>query len=135
MGEERQVSKEKPLQILIVEDDRDIRELLLDLLSEEGYTAITAANGIEALKILESKTPSLILTDLMMPTMNGWDFINYMDKNNICVGVPTYAITADGVNAGFKRAVIFIKKPMQVTDILSVCIKHCTGEKAWNGFQ
>lgn len=114
--------------VLLVEDDTDIRELLADLLQSEGYTVVVARGGVEAIALLEGggTCPSLILTDLMMPNMNGWDFIRYLDEHGLCVGVPTYAVTADGVNARFRREVRFIRKPMRVEDILSVCAKHLT---------
>lgn len=63
--------------ILVVEDNDDIRDLLVQLLNEEGYEVDSAQNGKEALEKLASRPsdPSLILLDLMMPTMNGWEFI------------------------------------------------------------
>ena len=61
--------------LLLVEDDYDIRAMLVMLLDMEGYHVVRATNGREALTLLEEGLrPHLILLDLMMPVMNGWQF-------------------------------------------------------------
>ncbi len=62
--------------ILVVDDDADIRYALVEALEGEGYGALSAANGLEALEVLRilPKPPSVILLDLMMPVMDGWQF-------------------------------------------------------------
>ncbi len=60
--------------VMVVDDDDDNRELLLSLLEAEGFVASSAANGAEAIGLLEKGLdPDLILTDLLMPMMSGWD--------------------------------------------------------------
>ena len=61
--------------VLIVEDDSDIIEILSLYLCGSDYQVETAANGKLGLELLERKSPSVILVDLMMPEMNGFDFI------------------------------------------------------------
>ena len=62
-------------QILVVEDDPDAREALIDVLEISGYSAEPAGNGREAIDLLrQSSLPSLIILDLQMPVMNGWEF-------------------------------------------------------------
>src|SRR4030095_16530482 len=65
----------KPL-VLVVDDDDGIREAIVDLLVEEGFDAVGAGNGLEALNLLAEapRKPSLILLDLMMPELDGWTF-------------------------------------------------------------
>lgn len=58
--------------ILIVDDEKDIREILKFNISKAGYKVYTAANGEEALKIIQSKKPHLVLLDVMMPVMDGY---------------------------------------------------------------
>jgi len=65
-------SSEKSV-ILLVEDDADCREMLSDLLSNEGYTVVSAENGLQALDYLRRSTAELIILDLMMPVMSGWN--------------------------------------------------------------
>ncbi len=113
--------------ILLVEDDLDIRELVTEILIEEGFSVIAVADGAQAIALTKTITPCLILTDLMMPGMSGWDFINFLDKNKIWEQVPTVAMTADGTDAKFKRHVAFLKKPVHIEDVLRVCHKHCRG--------
>jgi chemosensory pili system protein ChpA (sensor histidine kinase/response regulator) len=64
-----------PKEILILEDEKDIRDVIRDFLESESYKVETASNGIEALKYLsQSKMPDLILLDMKMPEMDGWGF-------------------------------------------------------------
>jgi CheY-like chemotaxis protein len=62
--------------ILVVDDDARLRESVMLLLGDAGYRALGAANGREALEIAERESPSLILLDLMMPVMDGWQFLS-----------------------------------------------------------
>ena len=81
--------------ILIVEDDFDIREALTQILEEEGYAVREAANGREALDVAARELPSLILLDLMMPVMNGWQFRAEQIKDPRLAPVPVLVISAD----------------------------------------
>jgi CheY-like chemotaxis protein len=82
-------------QILVVEDDSDIREDLAELLRDEGYRVTTAGNGAEALEQLRSqRTPCLILLDLMMPVMDGWEFRRRMLADERLARVPTVLLTS-----------------------------------------
>jgi two-component system response regulator CpxR len=62
--------------ILIVDDDADIRESVAAILQHHGYRVRTAANGRDALAELAHERPALILLDLMMPVMSGWEFVD-----------------------------------------------------------
>jgi CheY-like chemotaxis protein len=82
--------------ILIVEDDDDIREALTQILQLEGYVVREAANGQEALDIsAQHPVPSLILLDLMMPVMDGWQFRSEQIKDPALSKVPVVVISAD----------------------------------------
>jgi YesN/AraC family two-component response regulator len=81
--------------ILIVEDDFDIREALTQILEEEGYTVRSAANGREALDVAaKDPPPNLILLDLMMPVMNGFEVLQAMRDDPGSAGVPVIVLTA-----------------------------------------
>jgi CheY-like chemotaxis protein len=82
--------------ILIVEDDDDIRDALAQILELEGYAVRQAANGREALDISAAQpTPILILLDLMMPVMDGWQFRAEQMKDPTLSKVPLVVISAD----------------------------------------
>ena len=80
----------------MVEDDFAIRETLRELLEEEGYRVTQASNGAEALaRLRESKTPKLILLDLMMPVMDGWEFRHAIEGDPRLADIPVIVISAD----------------------------------------
>ncbi len=65
--------------VLIVDDDPDILQTLALCLSTEGYRVLMASNGREALELLKTEHPAAILLDLMMPVMDGWQFVAELD--------------------------------------------------------
>jgi CheY-like chemotaxis protein len=80
--------------ILIVEDDADTREALFTLVTNRGYSALTADNGQQALDLLERGIrPKLILIDLMMPKVNGQDLIDHLRSTPGLRMIPTIVIT------------------------------------------
>jgi CheY-like chemotaxis protein len=107
--------------ILIVEDDDDIREALTQILELEGYTVREAANGREALDISAREPPSLILLDLMMPVMDGWQFRAEQIKDPALAQIPVVVISADaGIQekvASFGAASV-LPKPISLDRLL-----------------
>lgn len=120
--------------ILIVEDDRDIREDLADLLRDEGYDILTASNGAEALALLEQKIesggdpPHLILLDLMMPEMNGWDFRANQMRAAALAEVPVVILSGISdarYHADLLHAADCLTKPIKLERLLNVVARHC----------
>jgi len=60
--------------VLVVEDDPDLSALLAVILAEAGYPVMTAGDGVEALERVAERLPGLVLLDMRMPRMNGWEF-------------------------------------------------------------
>lgn len=111
-----------PGPVFIVEDDADTRECLGDILSEEGYSVYTAANGLEALALLSGiPAPCLILLDLMMPGMNGWDFLEAMRGVPGVPEVPVVIVSAYEAPAGYP----VLRKPVSLDELLRVVERHC----------
>jgi CheY-like chemotaxis protein len=81
-------------QILIIDDDDDFREALRDVLEAEGCTVYDAADGKTALGILLNVVPHLILFDLEMPGMNGWDLYAELQKNAALAAIPIGVLSA-----------------------------------------
>jgi CheY-like chemotaxis protein len=109
--------------ILVVDDDRDIRETLSEILRDEGYRVATAANGSEALKLLRSlaAAPALVLLDLMMPVMDGYRFLEERGKDPALASIPVAVISAGG---GFDRERLYripvVPKPFSLPQLLTV---------------
>ncbi len=71
--------------ILIVDDDPEIREALCDLLIEEGYEVALAENGEQALNAIRRHRPEMVLLDLMMPKVNGWELLGQLEGDDLPV--------------------------------------------------
>jgi two-component system, OmpR family, response regulator VicR len=67
--------------ILVVDDEFLITDILVDVLEEEGFRVLTASNGRKALEILDRETPALVVTDFMMPLMNGLELAQAIKAN------------------------------------------------------
>ncbi len=112
--------------ILVVDDEFSIREILNDVLSNEGFTIYTAENGIEALKIIQESSPDLVITDMKMPKMGGMELlyqINSMRNKVITIMMTGFATVETAVEAIKKGAYDYIMKPFQFSDLLRV-IEH-----------
>ena len=115
--------------ILVVEDDADSRELLCELLRTYGYETVQAANGLEALAWLD-RTPalSLIVLDLMMPMMDGWEFRRRQQQHPTHGRVPVLVASADTrVNArpADLQAEALLCKPLDFTRLLGLVRRFC----------
>jgi DNA-binding response OmpR family regulator len=75
--------------VLVVEDDLPIRTMLADLIGDAGYRVVAADNGRDALEQLRDAQPHLVVLDLMLPAMSGWQFLDrardYLDRLNVPV--------------------------------------------------
>ena len=114
--------------VLVVDDDPDILQTLGLCLSSEGYRVLMAANGKEALDILERERPSVILLDLMMPVMDGWQFVAEMDHRGRR-DVPLLILSADRSVQGHAqqlRASGHLAKPFDLDELLGK-VQQLTG--------
>jgi CheY-like chemotaxis protein len=84
----------RDLPVLVVDDDADFRDLARRTLEREGYTVVEAENGRAALDRLRDAMPSVILLDLMMPEMDGFDFVAAVRENAAWRALPIVVITA-----------------------------------------
>lgn len=111
--------------IYIVEDDKDIRDNLTELLEAEGYSVAVAENGRVALDCLQqgNLTPGLILLDLMMPVMDGPTFLSLI-KDPPLSAIPIVVISA-GTNKIEGKMAGFMKKPLDLDEVLTAADKFC----------
>jgi len=90
---ERLAGNRRPM-ILLVEDDFDLREVIADRLDEDGCDVRSAADGQQALAAIATRRPDVIVTDLMMPNMSGWDLIGELKRRRDLKNIPVIVITA-----------------------------------------
>jgi CheY-like chemotaxis protein len=103
--------------VLLVDDDAAIREVLGQALRSEGYQVHAVESCTGALALLEHTRPSLVLLDLMMPVLGGWQFLEILNKSEKLSAIPVVIITAaEDVPRGRYRVV---KKPFDVVAVLS----------------
>jgi two-component system, OmpR family, alkaline phosphatase synthesis response regulator PhoP len=110
--------------ILVIDDEEHILELIKFNLENSNYKVITATNGIEALKLVKLQLPQLILLDLMLPGMDGYDVCKEIRKDNSISSIPIIMITAKseeldkilGLELG---ADDYITKPFSVRELMA----------------
>ena len=129
-GRERTASDVKSRSILIVEDDQDLREALSEVLRDEGYSVAGAADGREALdRLRRDPRPSLILLDLTMPVMNGWQFRAEQREDPILSRIPVVVLSAgdhlleEMVPLGIEN---YVNKPIELGQLLRTIERCCS---------
>jgi two-component system, chemotaxis family, chemotaxis protein CheY len=110
--------------VLVVDDDADIREVMSAVLTDEGYRVSTAHDGAAALdRLRHGPRPDLILLDLMMPRMSGWELRAALAEDAALRSIPVVVVSADR-GAGPKVAQLgvagFLSKPVELEHLLSV---------------
>ncbi len=115
------MQKDEQKSILLIEDDLYIRELVQQLLEIEGYKVFTAENGRVGLNLLEiNPAPNLILMDVMMPDLNGWQFIEIKKTMENIRQIPVIACSANEEHQMDKiETQAFIKKPFKIDLLLN----------------
>ena len=105
--------------ILIAEDYDDNRELLRLLLKSAGYQVLEARNGQECLDVARSSRPDLIMVDLSMPNMDGWEVCRRLKSDPQTAYIPCVAVTAHAVDHGSRASFrAFIDKPFRTEELL-----------------
>jgi two-component system chemotaxis response regulator CheY len=108
--------------VLVVEDDESIRNVITDVLEDHNIRVVVAANGSEALRLLDRVKPNAMVLDLLMPVMHGWEFMeSYADKTN---GKPI-PIVVVSVNPALPRSYTrfgvcnVVAKPFDIDQLLA----------------
>lgn len=99
--------------VLVVDDDFDLRQTMREILQEEGYVVDTAANGLEALELLRrSNPPRVVVLDLMMPVMDGWQLLDELKRDSSLSDIPVVVISAGKTGLGAVGGHQFLSKPL-----------------------
>ena len=111
--------------ILVVEDNMDNYELVRFILERAGYDVFLAVNGRDGVDAARLQKPDMILMDLGMPEMDGWDAAEKLKSDQITKSIPLYALTAHTLPAERKRALTagcdgYVSKPIHVKGFLQV---------------
>jgi CheY-like chemotaxis protein len=125
-------------QVLLVEDDADVREALAAALGRCGYSVTTACNGRDAIDHLARSTeqPSLIVLDWMMPVMNGLDFLTHQAANPRLRATPVLILSAVDRVHNFAGATVaaVLTKPVRMRTLIDVIDRLCGMPRRPEGF-
>lgn len=109
------------MRVLVVDDDRPSLKMTAFLLREEGYTVFTADNGQDALRLIEDKTPDLLVLDVMMPGMDGWEVTRHLRRttNLPIIILSAKGETTDRVYGLDLGADDYLAKPFEPSELLA----------------
>jgi CheY-like chemotaxis protein len=116
--------------IFVIEDDADLRETMKELLEMEGFSVLAAENGREGMELIERNgKPCLILLDLMMPVMNGWEFLEAMQRNQQAIltqtQVAVVTAAAEMTDLQQQYGCSLLKKPVNVESLFALAHAAC----------
>jgi CheY-like chemotaxis protein len=112
--------------ILVVDDDHDICYMLAEALALDGHRVLTASNGQMALEQARRNRPDLIVLDLMMPVMNGWEFLEAQREDPVLASVPVIVDTAFP-ETQVDGAAVILQKPFDVDTLLATVARLYEG--------
>jgi DNA-binding response OmpR family regulator len=115
---------DRPKTILIVDDEEDTLQLLKDRLNEEGFQTIEANNGRDAIEKATHSNPDLILLDIMMPEITGWDVMEQLRKQQDTASIPVVVLSAAASEAEVRRGYQmgiknYLTKPFEIRELIS----------------
>jgi CheY-like chemotaxis protein len=115
--------------VLVIDDDADLRESIGAVLSAAGYAYATAIDGVDAMRRLRTeRTPCVVLLDLMMPRMSGFEVRSAMKADPTLSTIPVVVVTGAGPLADRRAAELeseILQKPIQLRDLLEAVDRHC----------
>lgn len=113
--------------VLVVEDDEDSREMLCTFLQDAGYAVTSAADGLQAFRRMDEHRPDLILLDVQMPVMDGWEFRTLQRRDHRYSQIPVIALTAvfDPLDVALKLGIRCLPKPLDMDDVLKEVAAVC----------
>jgi CheY-like chemotaxis protein len=117
--------------VLVVEDDWDLSYSIKTIIEDQGWRAICASNGREALALLEEERPVLMLVDLFMPVMNGVELLKVIKRNARLAAIPRVIMTAANDRMiGVKEDVPVLYKPVDVDALSRLLRQYCESVRA-----
>ncbi|MEN4013215.1 MAG: response regulator [Chloroflexota bacterium] len=123
--------------VVYIEDDQEMIDLVSMILSRRGYSILGAQGGKKGLELVKQKLPALILLDLMMPDMDGWEVYQQLKSDEATRQIPVIVITAKAqaidrvLGLHIARVDDYISKPFRPQELLE-SIEKVMGEKGKN---
>ena len=118
----------RPFRILVVDDDPSIRKMIVAALRRGPYQFLEAPNGKDALDLMRSDDPDVVVLDLMMPILSGWDVLRERQNDPQLSKIPVILISANRdpeiANAVDKGVCAFLPKPFDI-GALSALVQSC----------
>ncbi len=123
-GSKSKKHNQRSKKILVIEDEPDIRENVMTILDFSGYRVLGAEDGSIGLQLVKNESPDLIICDVMMPEMNGYEFLAKLRKNPVTAAIPFIFVTAktarEDWRTGFEiGADDYITKPFSSKELIS----------------
>lgn len=116
-----------PKCVLLVEDDRSVRRYLEVTLQRSGYQVITAADGLEAMKLALSSTIDVVITDAVMPNLSGQELSRFLRQNPKLAGIPIVLLTGQqnkkAATAIDESIDAFLIKPVKADELMNCLTK------------
>lgn len=126
--------RRSPCDVLVVDDDRATRDLICDQLAEGGHRVDTATNGAEALERLCATRPDLLIFDLSMPVMDGWELRRRILGDDELADIPAVVLSGERIATKDDLAVAAtVQKPIGVDELLELVDRHAAPEDAPGG--
>lgn len=119
----------QPFTILVVDDDETNLILARALLEADGFNVVTATDAISTFDVLKDVDPALILMDIQLPGMDGWELTRRLKRNIATTHIPVIAVTAYGQQGDAERAreagfLDFVAKPVSTRELPAIIRKH-----------
>lgn len=119
---------QRSVSALVIDDDRDTRDMLAALVTKAGFSVATAADGREALELLQRIRPGVIFVDLQMPIMTGAEFRQAQRRDRELLSIPTVVMTGSNDEPMLDLAVEeTLRKPVRAATLLAIVRRHCPG--------
>ncbi len=121
-----------PPTILVVDDEPAIAEMLQDILEYEGYQVVTAGNGHEGLACVAKVRPQLVLSDVMMPGLDGCAFCRALQADPSCRSIPVVLMSAAAAPEAQDgcRYAAFVRRPFDLDALVGMISAVLTGAPA-----
>lgn len=119
--------------VLIIEDNKEISENTTEILELAGYNAVTSDNGKMGISMATQLLPDVILCDILMPELNGYEVIKHLKNNPSTSKIPFIYVTASAEKSEVKLAMDmgadgYVRKPFHVNELLDA-INQCLGSR------